>query len=184
MERLTEHEIAWLVGGSERASLVAFVALAKDGSLKVAYKRHRVKVERNEPTGPIEAAALDLVPESGLSVVDFISRLTASSAVLELDSTLRAKRIRRSRWLVWPSRTYRDLVKHPGTGPRRVAVLGVPGIEDDRLRDILEHPRPAMPEFDEHKSRTFNQLDGTLDSPHDGTLNLLNNDASGGFSQL
>jgi hypothetical protein len=179
MERLTEYEIASLVGGSERVALVGFVALAKDGRLKVAYNRQRVKVERNEPTGPIEAAALDLVPESGLSVVDFISRLAASSAVLELDSALRAKR---SRWLVWPSRTYRDLVKHPGTGPRRVAVLGVPGIEDDRLRDILEHPRPAMPEFDEHKSRTFNQLDGTLDRPNDGTLNLPNNDASGGFS--
>jgi hypothetical protein len=183
METLTEYEIASLVGGSERVALVAFVALAKDGRLKVAYKRQRVKVERNEPTGPIEAAALDLVPESGLSVVDFISRMAASSAVLELDSALRARRIRRSRWLVWPSRIYRDLVKHPGTGPRRVAVLGLPGIEDDRLRDILEHPRPAMPQFDNHKSRTFNQLDGTLDSRHDG-LPLYDNDASGGSSQL
>jgi hypothetical protein len=108
------------------------------------------------------------VPESGLSVVDFISRLAASSAVLELDSALRAKRIRRTRRRIWPSRTYRGLVKHPGTGPGRVAVLGVPGIEDDRLRDILEHPGPAMPEFDEHKSRTFNQIDGTLDRPNDG----------------
>jgi uncharacterized protein (TIGR04222 family) len=42
MERLAEYEIAWLVGGSERAALVAFVALAKDGRLKVAYKRQRV----------------------------------------------------------------------------------------------------------------------------------------------
>jgi len=69
MDKLSTYEVAWLVGGAERAALVTFVALAADGRLEIAYKRQRVKVARTESTYPVEAAAL--VPDSGLGVTEF-----------------------------------------------------------------------------------------------------------------
>jgi uncharacterized protein (TIGR04222 family) len=158
---LTTYEIAWLVAGAERVAQVALVALASDGRLAVAYKRQRVKVQRLEAADPIEAAALELVPESGLSVSALVNRLAASAAVLQLESAVRGKGVRR-RGLLRPSRTYRELVRDPGSGLRRVAVLGTPGIEDERLREVFEHPRPEMPDFNQQRSRTYNTIDGTI----------------------
>jgi len=71
MDKLSTDEVAWLVGGAERAALVTFVALAADGRLEIAYKRQRVKVARTESTYPVEAAALALVPDSGLGMTEF-----------------------------------------------------------------------------------------------------------------
>ena len=160
MNKLTTYEAAWLIGGAERAALVIFVALATDGRLEVADKRQRVKLVRSEATYPVEAAALALVPESGLGVADFRTRIAATEAVKELEAAVRAKG--QLRMLRWFSPTYRDLLEHPGTGVRRVAVLGVPGIEDERLRDMLEHPLPAMPKIDPFKPVRDNTIDGTL----------------------
>jgi hypothetical protein len=160
MNKLTTYEAAWLIGGAERAALVIFVALATDGRLEVADKRQRVKLVRSEATYPVEAAALALVPESGLGVADFLTRIAATAAVKELEAAVRAKG--QLRMLRWFSPTYRDLLEHPGTGVRRVAVLGVPGIEDERLRDMLEHPLPAMPKIDPFKPVRDNTIDGTL----------------------
>ncbi|TDW81230.1 TIGR04222 domain-containing membrane protein [Kribbella sp. VKM Ac-2566] len=160
MNKLTTYEAAWLIGGAERAALVIFVALATDGRLEVADKRQRVKLVRSEAAYPVEAAALALVPESGLGVADFRTRIAATEAVKELETAVRAKG--QLRMLRWFSPTYRDLLEHPGTGVRRVAVLGVPGIEDERLRDMLEHPLPAMPKIDPFKPVRDNTIDGTL----------------------
>lgn len=166
MERLTTYEIAWLVGGAERAALVVFVALAADGRLDVAHKRQRVKVARSESTYPVEAAALELVPESGLAVTDFLRRIAATPAVADLGAAVRAKG--QLRVLRRFSPTYRELVKNPGTGVRRVAVLGVPGVEDERLRDMLEHPLPPMPKIDPLTPVRDNTIDGTI-GPSEGT---------------
>jgi uncharacterized protein (TIGR04222 family) len=166
MERLTTYEVAWLVGGAERAALVVFVALAADGRLDVAHKRQRVKVARSESTYPVEAAALELVPESGLAVTDFLRRIAATRAVADLGAAVRAKG--QLRVLRRFSPTYRELVKHPGTGVRRVAVLGVPGVEDERLRDMLEHPLPPMPKIDPLTPVRDNTIDGTI-GPSEGT---------------
>ncbi|TDW89224.1 uncharacterized protein (TIGR04222 family) [Kribbella pratensis] len=160
MNKLTTYEAAWLIGGAERAALVIFVALATDCRLEVADKRQRVKLVRSEAAYPVEAAALALVPESGLGVADFRTRIAATEAVKELEAAVRAKG--QLRMLRWFSPTYRDLLQHPGTGVRRVAVLGVPGIEDERLRDMLEHPLPAMPKIDPFKPVRDNTIDGTL----------------------
>ncbi|TDO62673.1 uncharacterized protein (TIGR04222 family) [Kribbella sp. VKM Ac-2571] len=160
MNKLTTYEAAWLLGGAERAALVIFVALATDGRLEVADKRQRVKLVRSDATYPVEAAALALVPESGLGVADFLTQIAATEAVKDLEAAVRAKG--QLRMLRWFSPTYRDLLQHPGTGVRRVAVLGVPGIEDERLRDMLEHPLPAMPRIDPFKPVRDNTIDGTL----------------------
>jgi hypothetical protein len=160
MNKLTTYEAAWLLGGAERAALVIFVALATDGRLEVADKRQRVKLVRSEATYPVEAAALALVPESGLGVAYFLAGIAATGAVKELEGAVRAKG--QLRMLRWFSPTYRELLEHPGTGVRRVAVLGVPGIEDERLRDMLEHPLPGMPKIDPFKPVRDNTIDGTL----------------------
>ncbi|HWD77434.1 MAG TPA: TIGR04222 domain-containing membrane protein [Kribbella sp.] len=166
MDKLTAYEVAYLVGGSERAALVVFVTLASDGRLEVAYKRQRVKVARTGSTYPVEAAALALVPESGLGVGEFLAQVAASPAVAALEKDLRAKG--QPRALRWFSKTYRDLREHPGTGVRRVAVLGVPGIEDERLRDMLAHPLPAMPKIDPIMPVRDNTFDGSI-GPSAGT---------------
>ncbi|HZX05361.1 TIGR04222 domain-containing membrane protein [Kribbella sp.] len=163
METLTAYELAWLVGGAERAALVVFVALATDGRLDVAHNRQRVKVARTESKYPVEATALELIPDSGLAVPDLLRQLAATPAVAELAAAVRAKgQLRLVRRL---SPAYRDLLKHPGTGIRRVAVLGVPGVDDERLRTMLAHPLPAMPKIDPFTPVRDNTIDGTIDPP-------------------
>lgn len=168
MSGLTTYESAYLVGGKGRAALVAFIALAADGRLDVAYGRQRVKVARDEATDEIETAAFALVPESGLTVAEFIEQVAATEPVKALKAAIVAKGLLRP--LRWFSPAYRELVAHPGTGLHRVAVLGVPGIEDERLRDILEHPRPEVPKVARHKSVTDNTLDGSI-GPNQNTFN-------------
>ncbi|MGZ0150296.1 TIGR04222 domain-containing membrane protein [Kribbella sp. WER1] len=160
MERLTPYEVAWLVGGAERAAVVVLVTLAGDGRLEVAYKRQRVKAVGTESTYPVEAAALELVPESGLTVPEFVARVAATPAVADLGTALRAKgQLRALRWF---SSTYRELLARPGTGARRVAVLGVPWVEDDRLREMLANPLPEMPKIDPFNPIKDNTIDGSI----------------------
>ncbi|MFD7156390.1 TIGR04222 domain-containing membrane protein [Kribbella sp. NPDC059898] len=160
MDRLTPYEVAYLVGGAGRAAVVVFVTLAGDGRLEIAYKRQRVKAVRTDSTYPVEAAALALVPESGLTVPEFLAAVAATPAVAELGAAVRAKgQLRALRWF---SRTYRELREHPGTGVRRVAVLGVPGIEDDRLREMLANPLPGMPRVDPFSPVRDNTIDGSI----------------------
>jgi hypothetical protein len=166
MERLTTYEVAWLVGGAERAALAVFVQLAVDGRVEVAHRRQRIKVVRTESTYPVEAAALELIPESGLAVPDFLRRIAASPAVADVGAAVLAKG--QLRFLRRLSPTYRDLLKHPGTGVRRVAVLGIPGIEDERLREMLANPLPPMPKIDPIHPVRDNTIDGTI-GPSEGT---------------
>lgn len=166
MDRLTRYEVAYLVGGAERAAVVVFVTLAGDGRLEIAYRRQRVKVVRTESTYPVEAAALALVPESGLTVPEFLTAVAATPAVADLGTAIRAKG--QLRFLRWFSSTYRELLAHPGTGVRRVAVLGVPGIADDRLREMLANPLPEMPKIDPVNPVRDNTFDGSI-GPSAGT---------------
>ncbi|MFI5691035.1 hypothetical protein ACIA58_04305 [Kribbella sp. NPDC051586] len=166
MDKLTTYEVAWLVGGAERAALVTFVALAADGRLEVAHKRQRIKLARTESAYPVEAAALALVPESGVGVADFLVQLAATEEVAALDAAVRAKG--QLRFVRWFSRTYRDLAERPGSGLRRVAVLGTAGIEDAQLREMLEHPRPAMPKVASANPVRDNTFDGSI-GPSAGT---------------
>ncbi|MGW7679104.1 TIGR04222 domain-containing membrane protein [Kribbella sp. NPDC054772] len=166
MDKLTTYEIAWLVGGSERAAVVVLVTLAAGEQLEVAYKRQRIRVARVESAYPVEAAALDLVPDSGIGVSEFLAAVAASPAVTALEKDVRAKG--QLRGLRWFSKTYRELREHPGTGVRRVAVLGVPAIEDQELRDMLAHPLPGMPKIDPMLPVRDNTIDGTI-GPSPGT---------------
>lgn len=167
MDKLSTYEAAWLIGGAERAALAIFVTLATDGRLDIAYKRQRVKVARTEATYPVEAAVLALVPESGLAVHDFLGRVAATDAVTALEPAVRAEG--QLRLLQWFSPTYRDLVGHPGTGIRRVAVLGVPGIEDPQLREVLENPLPDLPKIRPFAGVRDNTIDGSI-GPSQGTF--------------
>ncbi|MEU4190413.1 TIGR04222 domain-containing membrane protein [Kribbella sp. NPDC026611] len=167
MDKLTPYETAWLVGGADRVALVVFVALATDGRLEVATKRQRVKLARDEAAYPVEAAALALVPESGLAVPEFLRQLAATDEVAAFEAALRSKG--QLRILRWFSPTYRDLLEHPGTGLRRVAALGAAGVEDAELRKILEHPLPQMPKIDPMLPVRDNTFDGSI-GPSQGTF--------------
>ncbi|MFI5729919.1 hypothetical protein ACIA49_07315 [Kribbella sp. NPDC051587] len=169
MKRLTEYETAWVLGGAERVALTVFVAMVNAGQLEVAYKRQRVREGERPLTAAdgsaalrIETAALDLLPESGLAVDDFGARLAASPALKALDSALAAKGVARPRFLARFSPLHRELREQKATGVRRVAVLGVDGIEDERLREIFEHPLPAVPKFATVNPIRDNTFDGSI----------------------
>ncbi|WP_344149477.1 hypothetical protein [Kribbella yunnanensis] len=184
MNRLTDYETAWILGGAGRVALTVFITMTTAGQLDVAYKRQRVK-EGEAPLDSvdgstaasgagsaagsvglrIESAALDLLPESGLPVYEFVTRLAASPAIRALDSALEARGVRRPRVLPRFSPLHRQLREEAATGVRRVAVLGVEGIEDERLRDIFEHPLPGVPKFAGVNPIRDNTIDGTI-GPH------------------
>jgi hypothetical protein len=60
---------------------------------------------------------------------------------------------------------HRELREEPATGVRRVAVLGVEGIEDERLRDIFENPLPGVPKFAEVPQFRDDPADSVIDPP-------------------
>ncbi|MET7278172.1 hypothetical protein ABZS29_08080 [Kribbella sp. NPDC005582] len=169
MKRLTDYEAAWVLGGAERVALTMFVTMVTAGQLEVACKRQRVKEGEAPLTAAegsaalrIETAALDLLPESGLPVDEFVARLAAKPAIKTLDAALSTQGVSRPRVLPRFSPLHRELREQPATGVRRVAVLGVEGIEDARLRDIFEHPLPDTPKYAKVHPIRDNTFDGTI----------------------
>ncbi|MFB6725481.1 hypothetical protein ACFCV3_35200 [Kribbella sp. NPDC056345] len=176
MKRLTDYETAWILGGAERVALTVFVTMATAGQLEVGFKRQRVKegeapLEAAEGSAAlrIETAALDLLPASGLPVDEFVAQLTASQAVMALDDALAAQGVVRPRILPRFSPLHRELREQVATGLRRVAVLGVAGIDDLRLREIFENPLPEVPQFERVNPIKDNTFDGTLDRSPGGS---------------
>ena len=151
MKRLTDYEAAWVLGGAERVALTVFVAMTVSGQLDVAYKRQRVREGEvplsaaDDSSVRIETAALELLPSSGLTVGEFLTQLATAPVLETLDEALATKGVRRPAVLPRFSPLHRELREQPATGVRRVAVLGVEGIDDERLRDIFEHPLPGVP---------------------------------------
>ncbi|WP_405062686.1 hypothetical protein OG474_13925 [Kribbella sp. NBC_01505] len=171
MTKLTEYETAWVLGGAERVALTVFIAMAAAGQLEVGFKRQRVKegeapLMSAEGTAAlrIETAALELLPESGLPIDEFITRLAGRPAIKTLDEG-----VSRPRVLSRFSPLHRELRAENPTGVRRVAVLGVAGIEDERLREIFEHPLPGVPKFAGVHPVRDNTFDGTI-GPTPGIL--------------
>ncbi|MFF5262507.1 TIGR04222 domain-containing membrane protein [Actinomadura viridis] len=155
VDELDLYEIAYVCGDAERAAQVVLVALWRDGRIKIAPARQRVTVERPESRDPIEAAALEVIPSTGLPLWRVLTRIAAHPAMARIAASSRTKGLRRSR------RLRRRLVADPGEGLRRVAVLGTPGIEDRKLRKTFETPDPRLAEWARPKVR----LRSTTDNP-------------------
>lgn len=144
---LNPYEIAYLCGDAERVAQVAVVSLWQDHRIKITAARQRVTVVRPESQHPIEAAVLEVIPSTGLPLWRVVTRIAAHPTTSEVSASLQVKGLRRSRRLA------KRLAADPGEGLRRVAVLGTPGIEDERLRKIFETPDPRLAEWARPKLR-------------------------------
>ena len=149
-DALTPYEIGYLFGGPDRVAVVALTALHADGRIKVSPDRHRVYAERRTADDPVEAAALEIVPDVGRVLGLTRLMLATSPAVAEVGARLRAEGLlpgsrlgalrRRGR----AQALRRELAESP-EGLARVAVLGPEGIADDELREIFATHEYAPP---------------------------------------
>jgi hypothetical protein len=161
MADLSRYEIAYLCGDEERVAQVALLALAVGERVELSLGRRRVR-PRNDGAGtlePVEAQALALVPDFGMTAALFVERASACAAVEEVAVAVRRLGLRR-RLLGFRTKAYRRLLADPGTGLRRVAVLGPEGLEDERLRDLFELPALGIPAVPRHKPIPSNELNG------------------------
>ncbi|MFC4908650.1 TIGR04222 domain-containing membrane protein [Actinomadura gamaensis] len=143
------YETAYLCGGGERVALVALVRLVKDGRVTIAPARHRVAAVRPDPgpsdaaDDPVATAALEALPSTGAALGRVRSRLARSDAVSDVRKSLVEQRLWRGRFATRRGRRVRaDL--DPDSAPGWVALLGTPGIADERLRRIFETPDPDL----------------------------------------
>ena len=151
VSELDVYEIAYRCGGAERVALAAVVAMQHDGRIAISRIRHRVQVARRRASQPVECAVLDAIPGTGKVLGQLLHDVAHSAAVQELIDGLRRNGLvghysvaghphlsaagRQARAELEDSD-----VKVPRE--RRVAVLGVSGIGDAGLRDIVETPDP------------------------------------------
>ena len=169
MRSLALYQTAWLCGEADRVAVTALAALIADGRLVLAPKRQRVKVGRDEPEGKVEAAALALVPDTGLRVSDFLDGVRESEPVAAL-----AKKLRLAIWTFRLSNKHRGLRAESSTGARRVAIHGIEGVEDDDLREVLENPLPGVRTFELPKPPIDNSADGANNEIHPYTKGFPN----------
>ncbi|MFC4049795.1 TIGR04222 domain-containing membrane protein [Actinomadura syzygii] len=165
MDGLTVFEIACLCGGAERVAMTALVALHQDDRIKIGFARHRVVAVAETADDPIERDALAAIPSTGLLLRPALAAIKNTEQVRQVTEALRAKgldgRIR-------AHRMRRELAADPGTGLHRIAVLGVPGIEDDRLRRVFEEPDPKPEKFKRSRHRGPDQPSNLSDTTYAG----------------
>jgi hypothetical protein len=167
------YEIAYLCGGAERVAMVALIQLHGAERIKISTARHRVAVLLREAADPIEAAVLDAVPDVGKVRGRVVEEVARSAAVAELVTELRAggliarHRVPGRAGLTRRGRRLRKELQAAVPDGQRVAVLGIPGIEDARLRRIFETPDPppgrTLVPKDPHKYPDFNQESAPAD---------------------
>ena len=150
------YEVAYVCGGPARVAMVALVGLCEDGHIKIAPARHRVTVLHRDHRDSVQAAALELIPDTGRLLGSVLAAVAESEAVGEIAEGLRARGLlarsrRKGRWPSSQRDQGRDMRRRlenasppePGD-PRRVAVLGSPGIIDPALRRVFETPDPDL----------------------------------------
>ncbi|RFU41449.1 TIGR04222 domain-containing membrane protein [Actinomadura logoneensis] len=140
------YETAYLCGGRDRVALVALVRAAGEGRIAIAPARHRVTAgspASGAAPDPVEAAVLAALPATGALLGELRRRVARSDAVADVRRGLAAQGL-----LLGGFRTPRGRRRRaeldPGTPPERVAVLGEPGIADERLRRIFTTPDPDL----------------------------------------
>ena len=151
ISELDVYEIAYLCGGAERVALAAVVAMREDGRITISRTRHRVQVAHRRASQPVERAVLDALPNTGQVLGQLLRDVAHSIAVLELIDGLRQHGLVGRHSLAGhphlsaAGRKARAELEDPGVPvprERRVAVLGVSGIDEPGLRDIFETPDP------------------------------------------
>ncbi len=132
------YELAHLCGGPVRVVQTAVLALDRARRIRMSRGTHRVDVVRRESEDPVQAAVLAAIPRSGRllgQVLEAAARLAEAGLVRRGSAKLtrRGRAVRRGR--------VRDGADE-ASALRRFAVIGPAGVEDARLREILESGDP------------------------------------------
>jgi uncharacterized protein (TIGR04222 family) len=151
---LDRYEVAHVCGGPRRVAIFVLVALYEDEQIKISSARHRIDAVRRAPRDAIETAALEVIPRAGKVLGPAVRAIANSATAAEIDRRLRDDRVLPAshvsvlwQWRRLPvirrRRLRRRLLDGPDVdGLTRVAVLGISGITDPRLRRIFQTPDP------------------------------------------
>lgn len=140
------YEVALLCGGPERVAQTALFALHEQRRIRISRGTHRVEVVRRESDDAVQAAVLAEIPEVGRPLGQVIAAVAGTPEMRAVGEGLReAGLLRGGRFR--PTRRgramRRGLTGEPGaSGPERLAALGPAGVEDARMREILETDDP------------------------------------------
>ncbi|MEU8800835.1 TIGR04222 domain-containing membrane protein [Spirillospora sp. NPDC048819] len=143
------YEVALLCGGPERVAQTALLALYEARRIRIGQGTRRVRVVRHESDDAVQAAVLAEIPDVGRLLGQVIAAAAKAPQTRAVGDGLRAAGLLRGGRLR-PTRRGRAvrsrLADEPGTsGPERLAALGPAGVEDARMREILEtgDPKPV-----------------------------------------
>ncbi|GAA0558892.1 TIGR04222 domain-containing membrane protein [Actinomadura livida] len=155
---------ALLFGGPERVVQVAVLMLHEQRRIRISRATRRVEVVRREPAGPereddpVQAAVLGEIPRVGRPLGQVIAAVARSPEVRAIADAMRETGLMRGRRLR-PTRDGRALRRmiaeeRDASRPGRLAVLGPAGVEETRLREILEADDPEPLDLPHYRARS------------------------------
>ncbi|MFC6080745.1 TIGR04222 domain-containing membrane protein [Sphaerisporangium aureirubrum] len=167
------YETAYLCGGARRVAMVALVGLCEDGRAEVQPGMHRVMILRPESRDAVEAAVLSCVPEGGRHLGYAVATVASSLAVDAVGDALRERGLV-TRRKGTPSLRGRKALRaldgeiRDGGSLRNVAVVGMTGIGDVRLRNSFAIQERA--DTGTRRSRRWRSPSGPLDHSIDSGI--------------
>ncbi|MFI0407612.1 TIGR04222 domain-containing membrane protein [Actinomadura sp. 3N508] len=155
LDELDRYTTAYLCGGPSRVVLVAVLALYERRAIRISRATRRAGAVVREPGDPVEEAVLTAIPNAGRPLGQVIAEAAESAAALAVADALREAGLMRGRRPTRRGRALRrSLIGEPGASQAgRLAVLGPDGVEDARLRAILQakDPKPIALPRDRHR---------------------------------
>jgi hypothetical protein len=151
MDEFDHYELAHLCGGPVRVVQTAVFALAEARRIRMSRGTHRVDVVHRESDDPVQAAVLAEIPDTGRPlgrVIEAAARTPEMGAIVAGLAEAGLVRPGSGR-LTRGGRLIRRGLVRDGAGEssalHRLAMIGPAGVEDARLREILESgdPKPV-----------------------------------------
>nr|WP_256255247.1 TIGR04222 domain-containing membrane protein [Actinomadura madurae] len=148
MEEIDPYEMAYLCGGPRRVVETAIFVLYRQRRVRVSRGTHRIDVVAREADDPVQEAVLREIPDVGRLLGQVIAAAAESPEIRPIavrlleDGLLRRGLRRRTRRGVMLRHWF---TRHGAGEPSpvlRVAMMGPAGIEEARMREILQSDDP------------------------------------------
>lgn len=151
MDEFDHYELAYLCGGPVRVVQTAVLALSEARRIRLSRGTHRVDVVRRESDDPVQAAVLAEIPDTGRPlgrVIEAAARTPEMDAITARLAEAGLVRPGSARLTRGGRMIRRGLLRDGADEPsalHRLAMIGPAGVEDARLREILESgdPKPV-----------------------------------------
>jgi hypothetical protein len=145
---LDVYEVAFICGGPVRVAQTALVGLYDDDRIHISSGTHEVIPVDRFSRDLMQVAVLTQIPDSGRRLGPVVGAIAGSATLAPITDALEGRgllqhtvmgRVRLTR----AGRALRRRLEKSGGGrTRRFAAQGVSGLEEERLRRILETPDP------------------------------------------